>query len=211
MNRLVNKVIKILIFNNVALNLGWGFLVPVFAIFILQKVASQDIANTAKIIGLAELCFTVTRVVVQIPIGKYLDRNHGEKDDFWFMVVGTFAQALIPVGFIFSSQPWHIYGLQIAHGIAASMAFPAWSSMFTRHIDKNKEGLEWSMQSTVANLAVGLAAATGGFIAALFNVYLIFMFVSAFTFISGFLLFFIKDDISPINEPVIRIPIQLHR
>src|SRR3989344_587845 len=117
MPEFINKIIKILIINNVILNLGWGLVVPVFAIFILQDIAVNNIAQTAKIIGISELCFSLTRVIFQIPIGKYLDRNHGEKDDFWFMVVGNLMQALIPIGFIFSHAPWHIYILQIIHGL----------------------------------------------------------------------------------------------
>ncbi|MEK7124165.1 MAG: MFS transporter [Patescibacteria group bacterium] len=210
-SKLVNKIIKVLIANNVVLNLGWGLVLPVFAIFILQDVALNDIAKTAKIIGLAELFFAFTRIIFQIPIGRYLDKNHGEKDDFWFMIIGNFMQAFIPLGFIFSTLPWHIYALQMLHGLAAAMAFPSWSAMFTRHIDKNKEGFEWSIQSTFANLAVGLAAAVGGFGAAIFGPKFIFIFVSIFTFISGLLLIFIRNDISATDGKVIRIPIQVRR
>ena len=206
----MNKIIKILIFNNVILNLGWGLAVPIFAIFILQQIAVQNIAETAIIIGISELCFSLTRVIFQIPIGRYLDKNHGEKDDFWFMIIGNLLQALIPIGFIFSHLAWHIYVLQLLHGFSAAMAFPSWSAMFTRHIDKNKEGLEWSFQSSFSNLAVGLAAAAGGFAVALFSVNLMFIFVSVFTFISGIILLFIRKDVSPINEKVVRIPIQIH-
>lgn len=211
MPQIINKIIKVLIFNNVVLNLAWGLVVPIFAIFILQNVAASNIAQTAKIIGLSELAFSITRILTQIPIGRYLDKNHGEKDDFWFMVIGTFIQAIIPIGFLFSSQPWHIYSLQVLHGLGASMAFPSWSAMFTRHIDKNKEGMEWSLQSTFAHIAVGVSAAAAGFAVAIFNFQLVFIFVSLFTLISGILLFFIKDKISPVGEKIIRIPLQVRR
>lgn len=211
MNALINKVIKILICNNVVLNLGWGLIVPLFAIFILQRVAVDNIAEAAKIVGLSELIFYFTKSFVQIPIGRYLDKNHGEKDDFWFMVIGTFLNALVPIGYLFSTQPWHIYVLQVGHGLAAAMIFPSWSAMFTRHIDRNKEGVEWSLQSTSGNLAFGGAAAVAGFVLAIFNFPLLLVVVSAFTFLSGILLFTIKKDISSINEPVIRIPIQVRR
>src|SRR5687768_15138619 len=101
MPSLINKIIKILIFNNVMFNLGWGLILPIFAIFILQKIAIQDPVEAVKILGLSELCFGITRVVTQLPIGRYLDKNHGEKDDFWFMLVGTLIQAAIPLGFLF--------------------------------------------------------------------------------------------------------------
>lgn len=211
MNSFINKVIKTLIFNNVVLNLGWGLIVPLFAIFILQRVTIENIAQAARVIGIAELVYYATKSLAQIPIGRYLDKNHGEKDDFWCMVIGTFINALIPIGYLFSSEPWHIYALQVAHGIAVAMIFPSWAAMFTRHIDKNKEGIEWSVQSTSGNLAFGASAALGGFALAFFNFELLFICVSVFTFASAILMFVIKDELSSSNEPVIRVPIQVRR
>lgn len=184
-------------------------MLPFFAIFILQKITVNNIAESIKIVGFAELIFYFVKSVAQIPIGKYLDKNHGEKDDFWFMVAGTFIIAAIPIGFLFSSQPWHIYLLQAFHAIAAAMVFPSWSAVFTRHIDKDKEAIEWSTQSTFANFAVGIASALGGVTAANFGFNSIFIFASIFTIISGVLLFFIKKEIFPANKNVARIPIDI--
>ena len=36
----INKVIKTMITSDFFLNLGWGFLSPVFAIFILEKISN---------------------------------------------------------------------------------------------------------------------------------------------------------------------------
>ena len=111
--RLFNKVIIILIISDFFLNMGWGLMAPVFAIFIVQKVALGSIAQAATVAGFSSFIFWTIKSILQIPIGKYLDRNHGEIDDFWFMVIGTFMMAFVPLGYVFSSQPWHIYLLQM--------------------------------------------------------------------------------------------------
>jgi MFS family permease len=177
------------------LNLGWGLLGPIFAIFIVQRISVEGPMEAAKVAGLSAFCYWTTRSLLQIPIGRYLDKNHGEKDDFWFMVTGTFIAGLIPMGYLFSSEPWHIYFLQITYAIGMSMVIPSWLAIFTRHIDKGKEALEWSMESTFLGAGAGIAGGLGGIIASTFGFNIIFIFVSSFTFLSVFLLFFIKKDL----------------
>ena len=208
MPKLLNKIIRTLIISDFFLNSGWGLMGPIFAIFIVKNVAMGSISEAAKIAGFAALSFWITKSLLQIPIGRYLDKNHGEKDDFWFMVAGTFLLALVPIGFLFSSQAWHIYALQMLHALAASLNFPSWSAIFTRHIDKGREAFQWGTHSTVSGMGVGLAGGIGGIAVAYFGFEIVFIFVSSLSLLCGFLLFIIKNDISLENEKTVRIPVQ---
>lgn len=202
----INKVIKILIISDFFFNYGWGLLAPVFAIFVLQNITLQNSAEAAEVAGFAALFYWIVKSFLQIPIGKYLDKNHGEKDDFWFMVLGTFITGLVPFGYLISFQPWHIYGCQILQAIGMAMVVPSWSAIFTRHIDKGKEAFEWSTRSTVLGFATGVAGAIGGIIAALFGFKIVFIFVGIFTIISAFLLFLIHKEIAPRDHIFPRFP-----
>lgn len=193
----INKVIKILISSDIALQSGWGLLAPVFAIFVLQRVAFGTSAEAAKIAGFASLAYWLVKSFLQIPIAKYLDKNHGERDDFYFTVVGTFLAGLVPFAFIFVSSAWHIYGLQCVHALAMAMVVPSWAAIFTRHIDKGKEAFEWGARSTFLGFGVGLGGAVGGLLAALFGFTLIFIIVGALTILSAGLLFLIRKEIAP--------------
>jgi len=197
MSKAVNNIIKFMIASDFVLNLGWGLLGPIFAIFIVQRITVGNPLEAARVAGLAALCYWTTRSVLQIPIGRYLDKNHGEKDDFWFMVIGTFIAGFIPIGYLISSQPWHIYSLQIVYAIGMSMVFPSWLAIFTRHIDKGKEALEWGIESTFLAAGAGIAGGLGGIIASIFGFKSVFVFVSGFTFLAVILLLFIKKDIYP--------------
>ncbi len=208
MPKLINKIIKVLITSDFFLNLGWGLVGPIFAIFIVQNIAVENISEAARVAGFAALSYWTVRSVLQIPIGRYLDKNHGEKDDFWFMVIGTFIAGFIPIGYLFSSEPWHIYGLQMIYAVGMAMVFPPWLAIFTRHIDKGKEALEWGMESTFLGAGAGIAGGLGGIIAGTFGFNVVFIMVSSLTFFSTFLLLLVKDDISPKNKKTIRIPIE---
>ncbi len=196
MPKIVNSIIKFMIASDFVLNLGWGLLGPVFAIFIVQNITTGSTAEAAKIAGFASLFYWVTKAIFQIPIGRYLDKNHGEKDDFWFMVMGTFIAGFIPLGYLFASAPWHIYLLQIIYAFGMSMMVPSWMAIFTRHIDKGKEALEWGAESTFLGLGAGIAGGIGGIVASKFGFNIVFLFVSGFTFLATFLLLFVKKDIS---------------
>lgn len=196
MPKIINSIIKFMIASDFILNLGWGLLGPIFAIFIVQNITVGNSSEAVKIAGFASLFYWVTKAIFQIPIGRYLDKNHGEKDDFWFMVIGTFIAGFIPLGYLFASAPWHIYLLQMVYAFGMSMMVPSWLAIFTRHIDKGKEALEWGAESTFLGLGAGIAGGVGGIIASKFGFSVVFIFVSSFTFLATILLLFIKDSIS---------------
>jgi predicted MFS family arabinose efflux permease len=196
MPKIVNKIAKILIMSDFFLNLGWGLLSPVFALFVLEKITLSDPAKAAEVAGFAALFYWITKSFIEIPIGHFLDKHKGEKDDFWFMTIGLFVVGFVPLGYLFSSQPWHIYVFQIIHAVGMAMALPSWLAIFTRHIDKGKEALEWSMETTSISMGAGIAGGLGGIIASIFGFNILFIFVSALTIFAGFLLLFVKNNVS---------------
>lgn len=206
MPKAINKVIRVLILCDVIFNSGWGFLGPVFAIFIVQNIAVGGAAEAAKVAGFASLVYWTVKSILQIPIGRYLDKNHGEKDDLWFMIIGTFLTGLAPFGFMISFLPWHIYGFQVLHAIGMAMMVPSWSAVFTRHIDKGEEAFEWSVRSTSLGFGVGIAGATGGILAAYFGFNIVFILVGTLTIISAFLLLLIYKDVEPHDKILPKIP-----
>jgi len=195
MLKIVNKITKVLIISDFFLNLGWGLLAPVFAIFILENIATQSVSEAAKVAGFAALSYWITKSLLEIPIGRFLDKKHGEKDDFWFMVIGTFITALVPIGYLFSSAPWHIYFFQVIHAMGMAMTLPSWLAIFTRHIDKGKEAFEWGMETTSIGAGAGIAGGLGGVMAGVFGFNTLFIFVSVFTLLSAALLLLVRNNI----------------
>jgi len=208
MPKLLNKIIRTLIISEFFLNSGWGMVSPVFAIFIVKNIAVANPSGAVKVAGFAALFFWMTKSILQIPIGRYLDKNHGEKDDFWFMIIGTFMMAFVPLGYLISSQPWHIYALQMFYGMAAAMVLPSFAAIFTRHINKGKEAFTWSTYSTFLGFAMGISGGIGGIMGSFFGFNVVFIFVSAFTMLAVLLLLIIKNDISFRNKKAPRIPLE---
>jgi DHA1 family multidrug resistance protein-like MFS transporter len=206
MLKAISKVIKILIYSDFVLNSAWGLLGPVFAIFIVKDITGGSAIEGVKVAGFASLSYWIVKSLLQIPIGKYLDKNHGEIDDFWFMVVGLFLTGFIPFGFIISSVPWHIYILHTLYGAFMAMVIPSWSAIFTRHIDRGKEAYEWGLRSTFLGMGAGIAGALGGIMAAFFGFKIIFILVGSFTIVSSLLLLVIRKEIISKCRPSRKFP-----
>jgi len=87
-----------------------------------------------------------------------------------------------------------------------SMIIPSAYAIFTRHIDKGKEAYEWSLDSTLLGIGVGITGAAGGMMAAYWGFQAIFILTGSFTVISAFLFFFIKKEMVQKTPQVHEIP-----
>ncbi len=197
MSKSINIVIKFLIASDLFLSSAWGFISPIFAIFILKNIVAGDVVKGAEVAGFTALIYWIVKSFSQVPISRYLDNIHGEKDDYWFMVLGLFITGLTPFGFLISFLPWHIYVFQVLHALGMALFVPSWNAIFTRHIDKNRLAFEWGMDSTCMGLGAGITAGLGGIIAATFGFKIVLILVGVFTIISSFLLLFVHKHILP--------------
>lgn len=187
----MNKTIKILVRSDLIMFGALGLITPFFAVFITNQIKGGSI----EVIGFAAGIYAILKSLLQIPIGKFLDKTKGEKDDFCFLILGYLIVALVPIGYIFSYLPWHIYILQAIYAVGMAMAYPSWFAIFTRHIDKGREAFEWSIWSTNIDLGIGIAGITGGILVTKFNFNFIFILTTVLACISVLSLFIIKKYI----------------
>lgn len=189
----ISKVVKVLISSDILLQSGWGLIGPIFAIFLTRQIEGGSL----KMVGFVAMTYWITKSIIQPFIAKYLDRNHGEKDDFQFLVTGMFIANLVPLGYIFSTQPWHIFSLEFVRALAMACVIPTWAGIFTRHINKGREAFSWSLESTGIGFAAGIAGAFGGVLASTVGFKLVFILTSVFGLLSSFVLLLIKSHIFP--------------
>jgi len=193
--RTINKIVKTLIISDFFFNAAFGLFGPIFALFIALKITNNDVKSAAEVAGFSAMAYWVIKSIIQIPIGKYLDRNHGEKDDFWFMFIGHIITCIIPFGYIFSTAPWHIYLLQAIQAIGMAMIIPPWYAILGKHVDKGMEAYEWGLSSTVLGIATGITGAIGGTMVAYFSYESIFIFAGMINILAAILLLYTKKDL----------------
>ena len=193
MNIGLNKVIRFLISSDFLLQSGWGLIGPIFAIFLTQQIKGGNLTT----VGFVAAFYWLTKSILQPFIAYSFDLKKGEKDDFKFLVIGLFVANLVPLGYIFSTQIWHIFLLEFFRGIAMAFVVPAWQAIFTRHINKDWEAFSWSIESTAIGLAAGFFAAFGGILTSLLGFRAIFILVSLLGTSSSLILLLIRNEIFP--------------
>lgn len=187
----INKVIKTLIGADMVFLSALGLIAPIFAIFITDKIKGGSI----EVVGFAAAIYWIGRSIFEIPIAKFLDKTKGEKDDLYFLVAGYAVVALVHFGYVFSSLPWHIYLLQGLYAFGAALSWPAWGALFTRHIDKGKEGFEWSVEHVSFSLGIGITGAIGGVMVATMGFNIVFVLAGIFALLGGLLPLIICRDV----------------
>jgi DHA1 family quinolone resistance protein-like MFS transporter len=189
----INKVVKILILSDLSLLTGFGFVNPIFAIFLTDNLQGGDVRTA----GFAAAAYWIILSIVLIPFGKYLDKKQGEKDDLWFIVIGNTLAAFAVFGYIFSYLPWHIYLLQAVYGIGMGMNIPGYTAIFTRHINKGKEAFSWSTRAAFVGIGTGIAGSLGGIIAYRFGFDALFVGVGILLLLSASLSLLIQKELIP--------------
>lgn len=195
-------MIKVLIAADVALMSGLGLMAPVFAIFVADRI----VGGSLEVVGYAAAVYWITKSIVIIPFGVYLDRNHGEKDDLLFVLIGSLLSAVAIFCYIYATSPLHVYFLEALYAIGMGMNIPGYTAIFTRHIDEGREAFDWSVRTALIGLATGGAGALGGVIAQKYGFNTLFVIVSAIVFVSALLPLFCWRQISSVNIKTIKVP-----
>ena len=158
----INAVIRLLIISDAVIIGSAGLLGPIFALFIEKFIEGGNEA----VAGIAAAIYLVAKSLVQIPAAVIIDRIRGEKDDFYFMFVFSLIIALLPLLYLVINTPGQLYLVQFVLGVFTAFTFPSFMAIFTRHVDKAKEGTEWSVYFTLVDLSSAVFAAIGGYVAA---------------------------------------------
>lgn len=185
----INRVIQFLTYSDILMLSGWGLISPFLTVFFADNIPDGSIAAA----GFATTLFFLVKSVFQIPIAQYLDRGKGEKDDYWVMVVGSFLISAAAFFLYFATSMTHVYLIQILYGIGAAMAYPSWNAIFSRHLDKNKEAIEWSFYDTAVGVGVALSASLGGLLIENYDYQTLFLVVAVISTIGTLFLLGVKS------------------
>lgn len=187
----VSPVIKFLIISDVMVVGAAGMLAPLFALFVEGFI--QD--GNALVISISMGIYLVARSLLQIPIATIIDKIKGETDDYYLMVIFSMVSALLVLLYLLINQPWQLYLVQLALGITTAITYPSYMAIFTRHIDKTKEGTEWGIYYTLTDLGSAILAIIGGYIATFYGLKFLIVTVSLLSTFGSLLLLPIKSRV----------------
>jgi MFS family permease len=194
----VSLTVRLLTAADTVIGTALGMISPIFAIFITQQITGGSV----EVAGVATGIYLFVRSLAQVPSAYLIDKIKGERDDFFMLASGWFIFALIPLAYIFINTPLQLYAVQFVYGLSAAIFFPAWYALFTRHIDKGKEALEWGAYQTIVDLSGAFAASIGGFIAGKFGFTALLITASMMSFVSWLFILGVKKDIKSFGQKI---------
>lgn len=175
----INAIIKAFIISEAFLWSAWNFVTPLFAIFVIQDIAKGTIEVAATSYSL----YLVIRVIFELISGKILTKSN-DRGKISMAIFGILCLSLAYVGFAFSASTFHIFLFYSVLGIGLGVASPAKNSLFSIHLDKNKETTEWSLADGVTFICMAMATAIGGFVATQYGFKILFILAGSINFLS---------------------------
>ncbi len=189
----VNRVVKFFVLSDLFLLAGWGFIDPVFSVFIVRNIPGATLAT----VGISAGIYWIIRSLCQVPIAKFLDRTEGERDDFYALVTGLVVAGFSALLFALVTNVWQLYAVQAVRALAFAFYGASWPTIFSRHLDKDKVSFDWTLDSVSVGLAAGTSGLLGGIVANQFGFTSVFLFGSVLALAAAFLLLSVPNLIAP--------------
>ncbi len=193
---MINRVVRLLVLSDFVIAFAFGLLAPIFAVFILDNIEGSSLS----VIGIATACYWISRAISTVPLSRFMDRTDGERDEFYFMIIGTFIFSSVPLFYLVIHTPIQLYLVQIVFGVALSMASPAWKILFTDHIDRGKVGYEWSLDDVGIAVSTGVSAFIGATLADKFGFPIVLILLSMLGYLGTMFLIPIHRDAKSLEQ-----------
>lgn len=155
----VNALVKAFIVSEVFLWSAWNFIIPIVAIFSATKIPGGNV----EIAAAAYSIHLVVRVIFELISGRFLLKSD-ELKKFLTTILGLFFISISYLSFAFTHDISMLFISFAIAGVGLGIASPAKNSLFSTHLDKNKEPAEWGMYDATVFMGMALSAALGGFI-----------------------------------------------
>ncbi|MDO8557097.1 MAG: MFS transporter [Candidatus Jorgensenbacteria bacterium] len=189
----INRVVKHFILSDLMLWSGWGLIGPIFAVFIIQGIPNVSLVT----IGATSAIYWIVKSIIQIPVALLLDRHKGEKDELYTLIGSLILAGFVALAFLLVKTTGQLYFVTLLQGIAFGLYIPSWYAIFSRHLDKDRYALDWSLDSTSIGVASGVTALIGGMVADYFGFPALFIAAGILSFGSAFVILTLPNIILP--------------
>jgi len=151
---LMNRTMKLLLLSDIFVLTGFGLIQPILAIYINDGGVNGGTMLTA---GMASALFILTKSLVQLPFGHYVDSQASKER---WLILGTLLMAAVPIIYLSASSIYQIYLAELIYGLGSGLAYPTWLGLWSVNLDRGKESFQWSIYHTTTG--VGTAATGAG-------------------------------------------------
>jgi len=154
--------------------MGLGIVSP-----ILPNYAS-DLGATGVMIGLIYSAFSVSRAILQAPVGRFAD-SYSKK---WIIIIGLAAYTVTSILYTFVSSPESLIAVRFIHGVGSAMVMPVAMAYAILLTPKGEEGKYMGYMNTALFSGFAAGPLLGGYLYENFSIDTVFRSMSALVFTS---------------------------
>ena len=136
-------------------------------LYLAEKLQTDVVA----VVGYGVSIYWLVRASFQIPIGLISDRIHGFFDEILFLAIGNCLMGFPYLLYPLIDNIGFYYVLQIIFGIGVAFNIISWRKLFAKHLDRNKEGIEYGIYELIMGIAIVIFGLIGGKLASLSQEY----------------------------------------
>lgn len=155
----VNPLVRAFILAEMMIWSSWNLIQPIFALYAIT-IPGGNIETAASAFSV----HLIVRVFGELISGRILT-DRGELAKFCMAILGILIWAISYLGFAFTTNMIYVFIFYGVAGLGIGLATPAKNSLFSSHIDKEKDAMEWGMMDATVFFCISLASLLGGFIA----------------------------------------------
>jgi MFS family permease len=172
----INRALAMLLLISGLFFFGFGMFSPIYALFVEQ--IGGDITTAAN----AWALFLLTTGVLTFFTGRWENKI---KETELGIVCSQFMVGAAYLVYYFAEGVGMLYLAQILLGIGMALFWPAFHSLYGRHIDGKNAPKQWSFYDGLAYLIPAGAAALGGWLVKLYGFDTIFIIMAVLSFACG--------------------------
>ncbi len=175
--------LRILLLTDGLYLLAAAMLGPIYAIFV------EEIGGDILTAGASFAVFSLVMGILILFIGKIEDIVLKETE-LW-ICAGYFIIALGFFGYLFLQTQWHLFVIQIILGIGYAVQCPAFSAVYSRHLDYKKTAFQWGSWDATNSFATAGGAIVGSVLATIFGFKILFVIMGILPLISALIILFL--------------------
>jgi len=185
-NLVFNKSLRILLATNVMILVAAAMLAPIYAIFV------EEIGGDLLDASIAGSIFAFVAGFTSFLSGEYVDKL---KEKRYLIVVGYLLMALGFFLYLFVHSVWMLFVVQVVIGLGEAIYSPAFDALYSKHLDKLKEGLEWGAWESLNYFSLGVGALSGGFIVNFLGFQFLFIIMGVLCLSSALYILFLNKKV----------------
>jgi MFS family permease len=192
----LTRICSHLIWSDILFLGAWGLTSPIMALFITSKV----IQATPITIGICTFTYFITQSIFQIPIARFLDAKDGEHDEFYCLFGGVVLSGLAAICYMAVRDPIALYLAACMQGLGLAMYAPAWSSIFSHHLNPGKVAVAYALDNTAQGVSTACFGLLSGIIYKYFGGNILFLSIAILSIPAAFIILLAPGMLIPRPE-----------